>query len=91
MHYAAKSLTSREDLQNMPYKSWSFHRKTNRTRMHVTKERTTISKADQQICDAALMNLIKEIRKHTILAVEHEDCEETEAASAANDDDDMFA
>ena len=91
-HYGLKSLTCREDLQNMPYKSWSCHRKINRTRLHVTKERATISAEDQTKCDEALVELIKTILPHSVLAVEGEDCEETEAPSvAADDDDNMFA
>ena len=76
----------------MPYKSWSCHRKINRTRLHVTKERATISAEDQTKCDEALVELIKTILPHSVLAVEGEDCEETEVPSvAADDDDNMFA
>ena len=91
MHYAVMSLTRREDLQHMPYKTWSCHRKTNRTRLHVVRERTAISKAAQKKCDSALVDIIKKLRKHAILDVEDEECDETEAASAAKADDDMFA
>ena len=89
-HYGLKSLTCREDLQNMPYKSWSCHRKINRTRLHVSKERASIGEEDQKKCDEALVELIKKILPHRVVAVEGEDCDEPEAPSVAADDDDNF-
>ena len=59
--------------------------------MHVTKERETISKPDQKKCDEELVQIIKQVRKHTILNVADEELEETAAAAASGDEDDMFA
>ena len=59
--------------------------------MHVAKERESISTADQKKCDDALVAIIKSVRKHTILNVVDEELEETAAATASGDEDDMFA
>ena len=59
--------------------------------MHVARERETTSKADQKKCDDALVAIIHSVRKHTILNVVDEELEETAAAAASGDEDDMFA